>query len=398
MMLKFLYFTIVGIVFCTSVHAQLTPDELAPDSYVKLQLLDSSEFYVLVLGQPVPDRIIVETRYGQLEIPLSRIAGAIDYRYNWVQKEDLKKAALKSMADAQKYEVTRFLTRPRMPDIATVSTKDHDLIKGRRYLFDDTAHVILSTDYGNLFFTYPELEYVDNWSGQGDRREDFATALYSTAKDPMASQDFLLPTARPFEEGKFFLSDYMIAGIQANYGPTYWLGLNAGGVEIPFLSPPVTAATAGIKVTPYQIDPLTVSVGFQEVYSKVVKMNTIAFPYLAVTYGTWESGLTLMGGEAFQNNDSAGFRTYPKNSFVGASGDMRVGENLKVALELYFIENFGIVPTIFSVRYFQNDLTIDVGVVFSLYKAGADRSKTLGDYVFGTSFDIVPIVSGSYHF
>ncbi|HEY3874982.1 MAG TPA: hypothetical protein VGM92_05870 [Candidatus Kapabacteria bacterium] len=388
----------LSIVLCSSAYAQLTADELTPDSYVKLQLVDSSEFYVVVLARPVPDRILAETRYGTLEIPLTRIAGAIDYRYNWVQKDDLKRAGIKAMADEQKYEVTRFLTRPKLPDLSTVSTKDHNLFKGHRYIFDDTAHVILATDYGNLYFRYPDLDYVDNWSGQGDRREDFATALYYTAKDPMASQDFLLPNARPFDEGSFFLSDYMLAGLQVNYGPTYWLGVNAGGVEIPFLTPPVTAATAGIKITPYQIDPFNVSVGFQEVYSKVVKMNTIAFPYIAVTYGTWESELSLLGGEAFQDNDSAGFHTHPKNSFLGASGDMRVGENLKVMLELYFIENFGIVPTVFSVRYFENNFTIDVGVVFSLYKAGADQSKTLGDYVFNTSFSIVPIVSGSYHF
>ena len=395
---KYFFLFFLFLLLPISAHAQLTPDQLTPDSYVKLQLIDSSEFYVLVLGKPVPDRIIVETRYGQLEIPLSRISGAIDYRYNWVQKDDLKKAALKNMADIQQYNVAKFLTKPKMPDTAIVATKDHNLFKGLRYLFDDTAHVILSTDFGNLFFTYPDIEYVDNWSGQNDRREDFATARYYTAKDPMSSQDFLLPTGRPFGVGNFFASDYMVAGLQANYGPTDWLSLNAGGLLLPFLPTGVTAVTGGIKISPYATDPINVSAGFQEAFSKVVKQNAIAFPYISVTYGTWESEITLMGGEAFQNNDSAGIHTYPKDSFIGAAGDMRVGENLKVAVEFYFIEDFGIVPTIFSVRYFENDLTIDVGVVFSLYKAGADQSKSLGDYVFNTPFAIVPVVSGSYHF
>ncbi len=78
-----------------SAFAQMPPDQLVPDSYVKLFLKDSSEFYVLVLARPVPDRVIVETAYGQLEIPFSRIDYAIDYAYNWVQKGDLKRAALK---------------------------------------------------------------------------------------------------------------------------------------------------------------------------------------------------------------------------------------------------------------------------------------------------------------
>ncbi len=379
--------------------AQMPLDQLTPDSYVKLVLVDSSEFYVNVLARPLPDRIMVETRYGRLEIPLARINYAIDYRYNWVQKDDLKRAALKNTAEAQNTDVTRFLSKPKLSDTSTVATKDHNIFKGRRYLFDDTAHVILSTDYGDLYFTYPDLDYVDNWSGQNDHRDDFATAKYYVAKDPLSSQDFLLPNARSFGEDNLFLTDYMIIGLQANYGVTDWLSVNAGGVLAPFLSTSVTTITGGVKVTPYSSNQLNISAGFQDVYSKVVHTTHIAFPYLAVTYGTWESELTLLGGISYQSGvDSVGNPYYPVNSFIGVSGDMRVGENLKAALELYFIQDFGIVPTIFSVRYFENDLTIDVGVVFSLYKAGASGMKTLGDYVFNTSFSIIPMVSGSYHF
>jgi hypothetical protein len=397
--------TCLIVFFTSSSFAQqgsgmLAPSELTPDSYVKLVLVDSSEFYVTVLAKPLPDRIMVETRYGRLEIPLARISYAIDYRYNWVQKGDLKRDALKNTTDAQNTEVTRFLRKPKLPDISTVATKDHNIFKGRRYLFDDTAHVILATDYGDLYFTYPDLDYVDNWSGQNDHREDFGTAKYYVAQDPQSSQDFLLPTARPFGEGNFFLTDYMVAGAQLNYGPTYWISVNAGGVFIPFVTPSVTALTGGIKLTPYSSDDFNVSAGFQDIYSKVLNTTHIAFPYLAVTYGTWESELTLLGGISYQSGviDSSGALYYPKNSFIGASGDMRVGENLKVALELYFIQDFGIVPAIFSVRYFQNDLTIDVAVVFSLYKAGASSMETLGQYVFGTPFEVIPLVSGSYHF
>ncbi len=378
----------------------MSPDKLTPDSYVKLVLNDSSEFYVLVLARPLPDRIIVETAYGQLEIPLDRISYAIDYRFNWVQKDALKRAALKNITDAQNNGTTRLLQKPKLSDTSTVATKDFDIFKGFRYLFDDTAHVILATDYGNLYFTYPDLQYVDNWSGQNDRREDFFSAKYNVASDPLASQDFLLPNGRAFGEGSFFLTDYMIAGAELNYGPTYWLSLNAGGVLMPFLTPSITTLTGGIKVTALSWDMWNVSAGFQDIYSKVVNTTRIAFPYLALTYGTWESELSVLGGMSYQSGviDSSGALYYPKNSFLGVSGDMRVGENLKVALELYFIEDFGIVPTVFSVRYFQNDLTIDAAVVFSLYKAGASNMETLGQYVFGTPFEVIPLVSGSYHF
>src|ERR1035437_11114465 len=93
----------------SSASGGLRPDELTPDSYVKLIMQDSAEFYVVVLGRPLPDRMIAETRYGRLEIPLSAIAYAIDYRYNWVQKDDLKHDALRATADEAKYDVARFL-------------------------------------------------------------------------------------------------------------------------------------------------------------------------------------------------------------------------------------------------------------------------------------------------
>gem|GEM_PF-2166946 len=389
---------ILGIVSQNAL-AQLAPADLTPDSYVKLVLDDSSQFYVNVLGRPLPDRIIVQTRYGRLEIPLARISSVIDYRYNWVDRDDLKRTALKNSADAQKFEVTQFLSNPKLPNTSTVATKMHDVFIGHRYLFDDSAHVILSTAFGDLFFKYPDLEYVDNWTGQNDRREDFATARYTTAADPRSSQNFLLPTARSFGQGNLFLTDYMIAGLQINYGVTDWLSLNGGGIFAPFLPTTITTATEGLKITPPSIGDLTFAAGFQDVYSKVVKVTRIAFPYVAVTYGTWESELTLLGGISYQNSqDSLGNPYYPHDSFIGAGGDMRVGENLKASVELYFIEDFGIVPTVFSVRYFENNFTIDVAVVFSLYKAGSSGMKTLGEYVFNTAFDVVPMVSGSYHF
>ncbi|HWF44423.1 MAG TPA: hypothetical protein VG537_07270 [Candidatus Kapabacteria bacterium] len=403
--MKKYFLLFILLVLCSQAKAQLRPDELTPDSYVKLVMNDSSEFYVLVLMKPLPDRIIVETRNGRLEIPLDAISYAIDYRYNWVQKNDLKSYALKNTADAQKYGVTQFLTRPKLPDISIVATKQHDIYEGNRYLFNDSAHVILWTPYGNLVFKYPEIDYVDNWSGQNDRREVFETSTYLTVKDPLASQDFLMPTARAYGQDHGFLLDYMLAGLQVNYGFNDWVSLNAGGVFAPFLTPTITTGTAGIKITPVQSDLFTVAFGAQGVYSEVSKITRIGFPFVVATYGTWESELTLLGGISYQSTTTVDSITnkiipyYPVNSVIGVGGDMRVGENLKVAIELYFISDFGIVPTIASIRYFQNNLTIDAGIVFSLYKAGSSNLKTLGDYVFNTpNFPIIPMVSGSYHF
>lgn len=228
------------------------------------------------------------------------------------------------------------------------------------------------------------------------------TSTYVTSKDPLASQAFLTPTARAFGGGHLFLMDYLVAGLQMNYGVTDWLSLNGGGLFAPFLPTAISTATAGLKITPYASDLFTVAAGVQGVYSYVTKVDRIAFPFVAATYGTWESELTLLGGVAYQRTsmDTLGI-SLPENltnAIIAVAGDMRVGENLKAAIEFVWIGDFGIVPTTFSVRYFENDFTIDVGIVFSLYKAGNRGLPTLGEYVFNTAFDVIPLVSGSYHF
>ena len=124
-----------------------------------------------------------------------------------------------------------------------------DVFRGYRYLFDDTAHVILSTDWGELYFTYPDLSYIDNYSGNNDRRKEFFTPSYLSVKDPMASQGFLTPNGIAFGKDNNFLSDYLLGGLQINYGPTDWLSMNLGGVFLP-LKNNIIVATGGAKFTP----------------------------------------------------------------------------------------------------------------------------------------------------
>jgi len=382
-------------------HAQLKPEELGRDFLVKLMMKDSSQFYAVVLAKPLPDRIIAETRNGRLEIPLRDIDWALDYRFNYVMKDDILSRSTKNSVDDQKYEVTRFLSRPKLPDISTVYTKDHDIFKGHRYLFDDTAHVILATLYGNLFFKYPALDKVENFSGDSDTRETFYTTTYLTANDPLASQGFLTPTARSFGDSNSFISDYLLAGLQFNYGATNWLSVNAGGLFGFFLPTQVITATGGVKITPYQSGLWAVAVGGQGVYTQVVNITRIAFPYAVATYGTWEGGLSVLGGMAYQwKTDTVTHQPYHlTNSVIAFEGDMRVGENIKAGLEFFFISDFNIVPVCAWLRYFQNNLTVNAGVVFSLYKSGAARTTpTLGQYVFNTNFDIIPLVSATFHF
>ena len=380
--------------------AQIKPENLDKDYLVKLVLKDSSRFTAYVLARPVPDRVIVETRNGRLEIPLNRIEYAEDYRFNNILRDDIRTLAARNTIDFQSQQLTKYLSRPKIQSISTIRTKDHDVFKGQRYQFDDTANVILYTSYGNLFFKYPKIDFVDNWSGSGDRREDFRSSAYFTFVDRRASQTFITPTARAIGGGETFLASYMVAGLQFNHGFTDWLSFNGGGVFAPFLTPQVLTATAGVKITPIQTDLFGLAAGVQGVYSEVVKVTRIAFPYVVATYGDEYSHLSLLGGLSYKNEeDSTGFKYTARNSVLAAAGAMRAGDNLKLQAELFFIEDFDIVPAVISMRYFDEQLTIDAGLVFSLYTAGnARETPTLGEYVFGTKFALIPMVSGSYHF
>jgi hypothetical protein len=251
-----------------------------------------------------------------------------------------------------------------------------------------------------LYFTYPELTFIDNYSGTNDRRKDFFTTTYLTVKDPMASQGFITPNGIAFGQGNNFLSDYLLGGLQINYGATDWLSMNLGGVFLP-LNNTIIVATGGAKFTPFSSELWHISAGVQGMYSQVVKTTHLGLGYAAVTYGTWESQLSLFGGYTINRSDSVGRPPNTKNDqlFI-VQGAQRVGENLKLGVEFFFISNFDVVPVLISMRYFDNNLTVDIGVAFSLYKAGAAQTTpTLGEYVFNVkSFPIVPAVSMSYHF
>ncbi|MDP4230198.1 MAG: hypothetical protein Q8916_07305 [Bacteroidota bacterium] len=377
----------------------MRPQDLARDYLVKLVMNDSSQFYGIVLQKPLPDRILFQTRNGRLEIPLKDINYAVDYRFNFVMNSDLKKDALTNATDVEKYHLSQLLSLSKLESPSVVHTTNHDIFRGYRYLFDDTAHVIISTDWGELYFRYPDLQSIDNYSGTNDRRKEFYTPTYLSVKDPMASQGFVTPNGIPFGQGNNFLSDYLLGGLQINFGPTDWLSLNLGGVFLP-LKTNITVATGGAKFTPLATDLWHASIGAQGMYSEVVKTTKLLLGYGAVTYGDWESQLTLFGGYTINHTDSLGYKNTKNDELLAVQGALRVGENLKLGMEFFFISNFGIVPVLISMRYFENNLTIDIGVVFSLYKSGEDRtSKTIGEYVFNVpDFPLVPVISGSFHF
>ncbi len=389
------------LLVASSTQAQIRPMDLARDYFVKLVMKDSSQFYGTVLSKPLPDRILFETRYGRLEIPLRDIDNVIDYRYNFVQSEQIRKDALSNTINTEKHKLSNYLNQSRFESESVVYTNDHDIYRGYRYIFDDTAHVILSTQWGELYFTFPQLDKITNYDGSGGTRSVFLTTQYLSVKDPRAWSGYITPNALQIGDGNGAIVDYLVAGLQFNYGVTDWLSLNVGGAFIPFLPNTVRVATGGIKITPTTGKNFNFAIGGQGVYSQVIKETRFLFGYGAVTYGNWESHLSILGGASYKNEtDTSGKNYSSQEAILAIEGGHRVGENLKIMGELFFISNFDIVPFVATIRYFENNFTIDIGVVFSLYKSGASRTTpTIAETVFGVQdFPVIPVISGSYHF
>ncbi|MFI5262886.1 MAG: hypothetical protein ACHQM6_00065 [Candidatus Kapaibacterium sp.] len=377
---------------------QIWPQELETGNLVQLVMKNFSQCYGIILSKPLPDRIIFQTRNGQLEISLKDIYYAFDYGYDNGLREEIKNRAQSTSREIKKYGLERFLINNTLDCSSTVRTENQDVFYGHRYLFDDSSHVILSTEWGELFFSYSEITSIDNYSCEGDEKKVFQAPFFGV-KDPLASQGIITPNGMAFGKNNNFLSDYYVGGVQMNYGATNWLSMNFGGVYLP-LKINIIVVTGGLKFTLFSSTPWHFSIGVQGMYSEVIKTTHLGLLYGAVTYGSWDSELTLLGGYTLNYTDSLGYTNSKNDEILAVQAAQKISKNLKLGVEFFFISNFEIVPLIASIRYFTNNLTIDVGVAFSLYKAGAvQNTPTLGFYVFNVpDFPIVPVISGSYHF
>jgi hypothetical protein len=397
---SFLFYAFVLLcTFTRPIQAQLQPSDLSKGYLVQLTLNDRSHFYGIVLSKPVPGRILFQTRNGRLEIPLEDILAVVDLRDNVNIFNEIKEEAKINTFEREKNNLREFITYPRLDCRSIVQTNKYDIYKGYRYLFDDSAHVIISTDWGELYFRYHDLSFIDNYSCKDDRRDDFFTRKDLATEDPKASQGFVTPTGIAFGKGNNFFADYLVGGLQMNYGATNWLSVNGGGVLLP-LRNIVILATGGAKFTPFSSELWHISAGFQGMYSKIIKITDLILGYGAITYGTWESNLTVFGGYTIDHTDSLGYKNTKNDRIFVIEGTQKLEKDLKLTFELFFISNFDIVPLLVSFRYFHYPITVDVGFVFSLFTSSASAdTKTIGEYIFNVqNFPIVPVLGFSYHF
>ncbi|MDP4230630.1 MAG: hypothetical protein Q8916_09535, partial [Bacteroidota bacterium] len=326
----------------------------------------------------------------------------MDYRFNKSMKNDLRKAIESNSKDVEKYHLSDLIANRKSETPSIIYTESHDAFRGYKFIIGDTKHTIISTDWGEIYFPAKEISDKELFSDFDSQEPDpltIARIPRIPPKDPMASQGFVTPNGIAFGKGSFFLSDFLLGGLQFNYGPFDWLSANLGGVFLP-LRNSITVATGGLKFTPYSSEKWHVSAGVQGMYSQVIKTTHLALGYGALTYGSWESQLTLFAGYTVNHTDSLGYKNTKNDELLIVQGMKQVGVNVKLGVELFFISNFEIVPLLATIRYFTDRFTIDVGAVLSLYKAGAVRTtKTLAEYVFDTpDVPVIPVFSFSYHF
>jgi hypothetical protein len=412
--LPYYLFLLVSFSPVKIIHSQtqfnlLDRNNLVRSYQVRLVMKDSSRFFGTVIQKPLPDRIIFLTRNGRLEIPLNDIDYAIDYRFNTSLNRDLDKGVAENTTEIEKYHLKDSLVNSTSERSSVISTIGHDIYMGYQYSIGDPKHIILSTDWGELYFAISDIAKITDHFEVNPPKEyyyipDFIPkekkVVPMIVTDPMASQGYITPNGIAFGKDNIFLADYLFGGLQMNYGPTDWLSMNLGGVYLP-LNNNIIVGTTGAKFSPYSSELWHISAGGQVMYSQVLKITHLGLAYGAVTYGGSGSQLTLFGGYTINHTDSAGHSLDTKHDRILAiQGAEQVGNNFKLGMEFFFISNFEIVPLILSLRYFTNNLTIDFGVVLSLYEAGAARTmKTLGEYVFNVpDYSIVPLISGSYHF
>ncbi|MEP7235598.1 MAG: hypothetical protein ABI778_09905 [Ignavibacteriota bacterium] len=403
----------LAVIFsAASLHAQtpvivLSPEYLSAGDQVKIVMKDSSHFFGTVLGKPLSDRILFQTRNGQLEIPFSDMKEVIEFRKNDDLRDDLKDQLKENAEEVEKFRLRDLLSHSVMDRSSIIFTRGHDAYHGYLIADIEAPHIIITTDWGELYFNIKDVSrikpYFDNYETKNEYEPDHPSWAKledtTTYVDPIASQGFITPNGIAYGKGNFYVMDYLFGGLQINYGLANWLSLNAGGVLLP-LSTTLRVATGGFKITPFASRSWAISLGGQGVYSGFIKTTHLGLAYGALTYGDRGSHLSIFGGYTFDRTDSLGYVNTKHDEIFAVEAAKKVGDHTKIGIEFFFVSNFDIVPLILSLRYFTNRISIDLGVVLSLFKAGAVKTtKTLGEYVFNVAdFPVLPILSGSYHF
>lgn len=207
-------------------------------------------------------------------------------------------------------------------------------------------------------------------------RRDSLAALRPPRVDPTTFRNIVMPTAESVPKGKMFLASYDIAGLLFGYGVTDRLTVIGGGAFVPEAISRLLLGTVGARYELVREGDLRVSAGFQFAYSSVPESDiTTSAPYGIVSYGDRESRLSAAFGYSWKRHVTPG-ETFNRNAaLLAIGGDVTIGYGWKLAAETYIIESSGLAPVAATVRWFNDHLAIDAGLVVDL-AGGADVKST----------------------
>jgi hypothetical protein len=194
--------------------------------------------------------------------------------------------------------------------------------------------------------------------------EPYEIAAREELADPTTHRAILMPTARPVDSGKIFVSNYDLVGWMAGYGLTDRLTLLAGVMYLPRFISYNVVATAGGRYELYRAGVVRGAVGMQANYSRSDASTIVLFsPYGVVSVGDDDRRVSMALGYTLRHHTPAQGEPFDRRAAVLAiGGDYRIGHNWKVAAEGYLLESAGTQPLAVTLRYFTDRFAIDAGL------------------------------------
>ena len=202
--------------------------------------------------------------------------------------------------------------------------------------------------------------------------------------DPTTFRVILTPTARSLGKGKGFVASYDVAGILGGYGLTDRLTLLAGGLYVPSFISDAFAGTLGVKYEFYRDGMFHVAGGVQGNLSSTEESDIVSVaPYVTANWGTVDYGINVTAGYSWRRHDPTDTIVPPferKAALIGIGGDYRFAKHWKVAGEGFVLENSEFQPGGVTLRWFNNRVAVDAGIVV--------------DLIPDNGVQILPVVSG----
>ncbi len=188
--------------------------------------------------------------------------------------------------------------------------------------------------------------------------------------DPTTFRRILSPSARPLAKGSGFLASYDVAGLLAGYGVTDQLSVLAGGAWVPEGLGDFTAVSAGAKYALVDRETFDLSAGVQANLTTSPASDIVsAAPYVVADLGTrdYRVGATL--GYSWRRHTPSDTTIAPferRALLLGLGGDYRLARHWKISGEAFYITGSEIEPLALTLRWFNQRLAVDAGIVLDL--------------------------------